>query len=159
MAKSAIKDNRRPPSSALVSDDTLRQLFGYNVKRASNIIQADLARTLKPFELRMITFTVLILIIDNPGLRQSQLADMLAIERPNLVAIVDELEQRELISRDRVPSDRRAYSLTITLAGRRLCEKALTAVKAHEQALLADIPEDERKRIIASLRLVEGRGK
>jgi len=61
-----------------ISDATLTDLVGYNIKRASNVIQSDLARTLKPLELRMITFTALVLIVDNPGLRQSQLADACA---------------------------------------------------------------------------------
>jgi len=82
-----------------VSDDTLNALVGYNIKRISNVFQHDLAHTLKPLELRMITFTVLVMIVDNPGVRQSQLAASLSIERPNCVVIIDELEQRNLIKR------------------------------------------------------------
>ena len=101
-----------------VSDATMRGFVGYQIKRAFNVIQDDLAKTLKPFELRMLTYTALVLIVDNPGMRQSQLADAMDIERPNLVVIIDELERRELIVRDRVPTDRRAYALKATLAGR-----------------------------------------
>ena len=42
-----------------VSDETLRSFFGYRMKRAFNVVQADLAETLKPFELRMLTYTAL----------------------------------------------------------------------------------------------------
>jgi DNA-binding MarR family transcriptional regulator len=158
MANTVSSKVQNPAQPDAISDATLRKLFGYNIKRASNVIQSDLASTLKPFDLRMITFTALTLIVDNPGLRQSQLADMLAIERPNLVAIIDELEQRQLVSRGRASSDRRANSLTVTLAGRHLHQKALGAVMAHEQALLAAIPEKERGQIVASLRLIERAG-
>ena len=51
-----------------VKDETLRNLVGYQMKRAFNVIQADLVKTLKPFDLRMLTYTALVLIVDNPGL-------------------------------------------------------------------------------------------
>jgi DNA-binding MarR family transcriptional regulator len=114
-----------------------------------------LVKTLKPFDLRMLTYTALVLIVDNPGLRQSQLADAMDIERPNLVVIIDELERRELIIRDRVPTDRRAYALKSTLAGRRLYEKAVAAVTAHEAALLEGIDEATRATVIAALKQIQ----
>ena len=138
-----------------VSDETLRGFIGYNMKRAFNYIQSDLAQVLKPHDLRMVTFSALVLIVDNPGMRQSQLADALAIERPNLVVIIDELEGRDLISRDRVPTDRRAYALQATLAGRQLYDKALGDVMAHENRLMAKLGQTDRVRVIAAMRLIE----
>ncbi|WP_299815886.1 MarR family winged helix-turn-helix transcriptional regulator [uncultured Roseibium sp.] len=122
-----------------ISDRTLRAFYGYQMKRTFNAIQSDLNRTLKPFDLRMLTYTALVLVVDNPGLSQAQLAEAMDIERPNLVVIVDELERRELIIRDRLPKDRRAYALKATLAGRRLYEKSVAAVSAHEKAFLQGV--------------------
>lgn len=132
-----------PPTK--VSDDTLRQFIGYHMKRAFNVIQADLVEVLRRYDLRMVTYTALVLIVDNPGLSQSQLATAMDIERPNLVVIIDELEQRGLITRERVPTDRRLYALKATLAGRRLCDKAVATVVAHEARLFAEIDEDQRR--------------
>lgn len=137
-----------------VSDASLRRLLGYNLKRAFNAVQADLAQTLKPFDLRMLTYTALVLIRDNPGLRQSQLAAAMDIERPNLVVILDELERRELITRDRVETDRRAYALHVTLAGERLFTKANAAVEAHEARLLKDIDAETRDAVERATRAI-----
>lgn len=136
---------------APISDATLNSFLGYHMKRAFNIIQSDLNLTLKPFDLRMLTFTALTLIRDNPGLSQSQLADAMDIERPNMVVIVDELERRELIRRDRVPTDRRAYALTVTLAGHQLCDKAVTAIQTHEARLFANIDASARTQMVDAL--------
>lgn len=125
----------------MIDDEALRDFLGYQMKRAFNVIQTDLTQTLKPFKLRMLTYTALVLIVDNPGLSQSQLADAMDIERPNLVVIIDELEQRALIVRDRVLTDRRMYALRATLPGKRLCKKALAAGKAHEARLLEGLDE------------------
>jgi DNA-binding MarR family transcriptional regulator len=46
----------------------------------------------------MITYSLMAVIVDNPGVRQSQLAQVLAIERSNLVVLLDELERFELIT-------------------------------------------------------------
>lgn len=135
-----------------VDDATLKQFVGYHLKRASNLILADLANTLAPYELRMLTYTALVLIVDNPGIRQYQLADAMDIERPNLVIIIDELEQRELILRERVPTDRRAYAMHPTLAGKQLYKKATKAVNTHDKKMFKHVSKTDKKIIISTLR-------
>lgn len=146
-----VRQEKTSHISPKVSDETLRLFIGYHMKRAFNEIQTDLAQTLKPFDLRMLTYTALVLIVDNPGLSQSQLAAAMDVERPNLVVIVDEIERRELITRDRVPTDRRTYALKTTLAGRQLYEKAVAAVVAHEARLFAGIDDEVRSALIGAL--------
>lgn len=141
-------------NTAQISDETLHQFLGYHMKRAFNVVQADLAQTLKPFGLRMLTHTALVLITDNPGLSQTQLAAAMDIERANLVVIVDELERRELITRDRVPADRRTYALKATLAGRKLCEEAVAAVLSHEARLFANVDKNTQASLISALSAV-----
>jgi len=148
------KPDTQPARSIDINYQTLNRFVGYHMKRAFNVVQADLTQTLKPFDLRMLTYTALVLIVDNPGLSQSQLAAAMDIERPNLVVIVDELERRDLIVRNRVPADRRAYALKATLAGRRLYEKAVAAVVAHEARLFANLDTDTRDALIKALSTV-----
>ena len=104
-------------NSPKASDDTLRGYSGYRMKRAFNVVQSDLARVLKPFGLRMVTYSALTVIADSSGLRQSELARALDMERPNMVAIVDQLERKGWIQRNRVPTDRRAHALVLTEVG------------------------------------------
>ena len=125
-----------------VDDDTLRQFLGYNLKRLFNVVNADLARTLEPFELRMLTYTALVLIRDNSGLKQSDLARAMDVERSNMVAILDELERLCLIRRESVPRDRRSHALVVTETGTRTCDRAVAAVLAHEAELFAALPTD-----------------
>lgn len=138
-------------STATINDETLRRFLGYHMKRAFNVIQADLTEVLKPLDLRMLTYTALVLIVDNPGLSQTQLAAAMDIERPNLVVIVDELEGRELIVREKVPTDRRTYALRATLAGQRLYKKAIDVCIAHEARLLVGIDDAARDTLVQTL--------
>jgi len=155
MSKLKAEKSKPQQQVATVSDAPLREFVGYHIKRAFNVIQTDLNDVLKAFELRMVSYSVLVLIVENPGIRQSQLSDALAIERPNLVVIIDDLEKRELISRDRLMTDRRVYLLQATLTGRRLCEAALNAVRTHEETLFDGIDEESRSRIVQAMRHIE----
>lgn len=127
-------------AAALMPDAGLRRFLGYHLKRAQTVMMADMNATIRPIGLRMITYSALSVVVGNPGIRQSDLALVLAVERPNLVVILDDLETRGLIARDRVPTDRRAYALTPTTRGRRAHERATAAVAAHEARMLAGLP-------------------
>lgn len=142
-----------PPDAA--SDAALSGLLGYRLRRAWLAVQSDLADTLRPFDLRMITFSALVLVEANPGLNQAQLARLMAVERPNLVMIIDEMERRGLIVRHRAHKDRRAYALDVTPEGRGLCQQAQAAVNAHEARLFAGLSQADRaaiETVLATLR-------
>ena len=138
----------------LITDSTLRQNIGYNMKRAFNVIKSDLVKTLKPHGLRMLTYTALVLIVDNPGLRQRQLAQAMDIEHPNLVKILDELEGLHLIVREPVQHDRRVHALHASKAGLAVYAKAIKAVELHEDVLFKGLGKRERTSLIKVLQHV-----
>lgn len=140
-------------------DATLRRFIGYDLKRAFAVIQADVNATLAPFGLRMVTFSVLVVIRDNPGLKQMQLAEILAIERPNLVLILDELEHLKAVVRRRAPTDRRAHEVTVTLTGRRLCDRAVEAVERHDIRMTEGIADKDSAALHEALRRIESNGR
>lgn len=141
---------------AWVSHASLEVLTGYLMKRAFNVIHADLVVTLEAFGLRTITFSALVMVVDNPGITQTQLAQGLCIERSNLVVVVDELETNDLIARNPMPSDRRAYALTATPAGQLLRDRVLAAVHRHEAQVLAILTPEEQAVLNRLLRRIEG---
>ena len=79
-------------------------------------------------------------------------------KRQRVEDIVDELERRDLILREKVPTDRRAYALVPTLAGRQLCAQAVAAVRKHEERLFADMAPGAVEDMVALLRRIQTRG-
>lgn len=132
-------------------DRHLRNFAGYNVKRASNIMQSNAARALEPFGLRITTYSALCVIVDNPDVTQSQLAAALNMERSNTVLIIDALEEANLIGRFRVPTDRRSYALRATLAGIKQRDAASKALTNSEEDRLVNLNEAERAQLIELL--------
>ncbi len=153
--RAANTTNTTIAAKCKVKDEGLRQFLGYHIKRAYNVLRSDLTKSLEPLGLRITTYSSLILIVDNPGIRQSQLATNLDIERPNLVVILDELEQRGWVNRERVESDRRAYALFATLSGRQVCETAIGIDRAHETRLFSGLKHAEIKSLTAMLNKIE----
>jgi len=127
-----------------VRQNDLLRLVGYNMKRAYMRIYADFTDALAEHDLRQRTFSVLSLVVENPDVSQSDVARTLGIERSGTVVIVDELEGRDLIRRDKVPGDRRAYALNVTSSGRDLYARALKRIDRHENKVLAGLDKDER---------------
>ena len=81
------------------------------------------------------------------GTRQTQttIAAALNIDPSRLVAVLDTLEQRGLISRQRDPLDRRRHVVSITPAGKRELGRLRELIKKLEDEFLATLDADDRK--------------
>ncbi len=132
----------------------LEDLIGYNLKRAYVIMQMDFRATLGSDGLSPRTFAALSLTVRFPNITQSELARMLGIERSGLVAIIDDLEDKEYLSRVAVPTDRRVQALVPTEAGVQAYADALAAVKRHEDRMFADMSLEERATLLTLLRKI-----
>jgi DNA-binding MarR family transcriptional regulator len=140
------------PEQTAEADRHLSPFIGYAMKRALSIVQADFAKTLAEHDLRAVSFSALSIIVGEPGLTQTQLADALQIERSNLVTIIDELAGRNLIIRAPVAQDRRRHALMPTTAGKQLAAAAQASAIDHERRLFACLTEGERDELQRILR-------
>lgn len=87
---------------------------------------------------------VLRAIADAPGTSQQALAQRLDILPSRIVALVDDLEDRGLIRRERHPSDRRSHALRMTATGEQVREQLRVLGNEHNDRLLAELTEQER---------------
>lgn len=136
-------------------DIKLRALTSYRLRRATVSVMALFNQVFAAFGLRRTTFSALTLVVDNPGLRQSDLADALAIERPNVVQIVDELERLGLVQRCTAEDDRRAYALHATAEGRRLQNRAMQAARDCDTVLVRGLSQDQLEALHSALGLLQ----
>src|SRR5262245_59715441 len=88
--------------------------IAYMRRRASLAVNHDLAGRAAAIDMRPAQFAVLAIIDRNPALRQTQVAEALQIKKTNFVALLDTLEARGLVRRERVAADRRSYALHLT---------------------------------------------
>jgi DNA-binding MarR family transcriptional regulator len=84
-------------------------------------------------------------------LSQQRLGERAAMDRTTVVAIVDGLEAAGYVERRRDPSDRRAYALEITDAGREWLEEARAIILGVESDFLAPLTAAERRTLVGLL--------
>ncbi len=95
----------------------------------------------------------------NAGESQQALAERLGLLPSRLVPLVDDLEERGLIRRERSRSDRRVNTLEITTEGIAVYRMVGSIVHDHEASLLAGIDAAERATLSALLaRIAEEQG-
>ena len=78
---------------------------------------------------------------------QSRLAEELCIDANNTVILLNELEARGWVRRERDPSDRRRHVVAMTDAGRKAYTRAQRSRDTVEDAVLGPLSDDERQQL------------
>ena len=91
------------------------------------------------------------LIAERPGMNQQTLASLLGVAPSKVVALVDDLESRNLVHRRRNTSDRRATALHLSTEGETAVAQLRTIAREHEAGVTAGLTEPERARLLELL--------
>jgi DNA-binding MarR family transcriptional regulator len=134
--------------------DLLLSLVGYNCRRAYLNIMPLFAERMAQYELRTVDFSVLSLLRENPYITQKRLSQAISVSPPNLAILLDRLEERGLLVRQRNPLDKRSQILALTPAGARLCARAEKTASELERDATAMLTETERVQLLGLLQKI-----
>jgi DNA-binding MarR family transcriptional regulator len=120
---------------------------------------AKFAERLRPLGLSPAHTGILRILEASPAITQQALASALGSPPSRLVALVDELESKELIERQENQTDRRRYALLLTAKGRSTLNRIGDVVSGHQNALLAALSEAERHQLtLLLMRIADHQG-
>lgn len=108
-------------------------------------------RALAPLELRAKEFWLLA-IAGSGNISQHEIADLFGVDPSTLVAVLDELERRGWLRRQRNPHDRRVQWVQRTEAGDSLFTRALPRVQQAQAEQLAVLSPTLRHRLMDAMR-------
>jgi DNA-binding MarR family transcriptional regulator len=158
----AIKAKRRPvtdeDAAVARADLSLGELdgfIGFYLRMAQTMSFQAYAREAGEAgrTLRAGHFAVLTLIGENPGITQTALSRANGRDKSSLTPVIDELERRGFLTRHRVESNRRAYSLQLTAAGADARSRLLKAALIHEKRLAALLGPGEPEHMLRMLKV------
>lgn len=126
-------------------------IVGYRLRRAQLAVFQRFIAAFEPLNLRPAEYSVLVLIADNPGRKQTEIAEILGIKRANFVALINALDERGLTERRAAPGDRRANALYLTTEGTVFLEKARAIQDAFEAECVAMLGGPEQRDTLVRL--------
>ncbi len=137
--------------------DLLPGLIGYQLRLAQLAVFGDFAAELKEFDISPGRFGVLVLVAANPGMTQSLLASATQLDRSTMVAVIDQLESRDLVERRASPTDRRSNALVLTAEGEKLLKQLKRRIKQHEARIAAAMTPAESATLVELLTRIRTR--
>ena len=129
----------------------LTTLVGYAASRAAIELRKDFARHLGPLGLKVVDYSILMLVASNAEVNQKQLGEALDISAPNMAITLDRLVDNGWVERVRSTQDRRAMLIHLTAAGRALVRRAETIAATMEEGTLSVLSPAERALLVELL--------
>jgi DNA-binding MarR family transcriptional regulator len=135
-------------------------LIGYQITQANVSSRKVFTRHIgEPYKLSPVEFTILMLVAHNRDATQKQLSQALAVSAPNVTALIDRMNERDLLKRVRNETDRRSQHVRLTRKGAALVREAREVSLTMERDLLRHLSEAERAMLTELLQKVTRGGR
>jgi MarR family transcriptional regulator, lower aerobic nicotinate degradation pathway regulator len=125
------------PKELADSEVFLLGRLGYGLKRHA-------AQEVEAAGFSLYDYSVMALLADGKCQAQASIADVLQLDRSQLVGMLDGLEERGLIERRRDPIDRRRHRVTLTTAGEGELAKLRGLMQRIREGFLAPLDPESR---------------
>jgi MarR family transcriptional regulator, lower aerobic nicotinate degradation pathway regulator len=119
----------------------------YLLGRAASRVQAMGERDLEPLGITPREYSVLAVLAERSPLSQTQVAEILGLDRTTILKLGASLEGKRLVLRERDANDARAYAVALTRAGDELRAEAFELLLACEARFLAPLNRKEREQL------------
>lgn len=133
----------------------LPNLLGYNVRRAHMALWRDFNRTVGIGQIRPGIFSLMVLVDENPGIAQIELATQLKIDKATIVGLIRQLQRQGWIERRQSGSDRRRQDVFLTDLGSRELVALRREMIEHEAKFLQLFSRQELAAFFDYLRRIQ----
>lgn len=154
MPASKPEPSAEEPVAPGLDFDGLETLPGFHLRQAQGVMHRRIIEVLGKVDLTQKQAATLWLIGANPGSSQIGLGGALRMDRATTMAIVDKLEGRGLVVRQRSKIDRRRHELYLTPAGQKLLVKVKGVIREHEAQFASRFNEAELQILVTLLQRI-----
>jgi len=129
----------------------LHRMPGHLIRRCHQILVGLFLEDCKKFKITPRQFAILNVLSSHPGIEQTTLAGLVAMDRSTLGSVVYRMEKAGQVSREDDESDRRIKRMFLTPEGNRLYKSVLPLVWDSQNEFLEPLSKQEREFLMALL--------
>ena len=129
-----MKENLRANELSRYEVAKCTECTGYNLRKATRVVQNMFDNAFKPVGLEGTQFTVLSVIFVNGPISLTKAADLMNVDRTTLARNLKPLERKGLVE-VAAGSDRRTRNLNITIKGKEVLSEALPVWKGAQEKI------------------------
>ena len=123
------------------------------MRKAFRTIDAKVSESFREFGLTPTQFGVLdVLFAKGGAMKIGELIDSMLANSGNMTVVIKNMEKNGWVTRMTCPTDKRAYLVTLTEAGRDLIQKALPAHIVAVEETFSVLTEEEQEQLIELLK-------
>ena len=129
--------DKKPKARAARAIDMsyLEATIGYSIRRAQMAVFQSIYKAFDDQAVTLVQFSAMAVTADNPEITQAELAEVLAVERPRIVPVLNKLEELGLAQRLVCDADKRNRRIVLTDKGHKLLAELKRRFAAHERQL------------------------
>ncbi len=121
----------------------INSIVGFHIRLAHGACYRHFTETFAELDLTQKQVSVLWLVADHPAISQTDLGLRLRMDRATTMTIVNRLQARHYLRREKSPSDGRKQALFLESGGAAVLVKAKRAVREHEAWVKSRFTETE----------------
>jgi DNA-binding MarR family transcriptional regulator len=121
-----------PPEDGEADIGAIKNILGFHIRLAHGACLRHFTETFTDLDLTQKQVSVLWLVDDHPGIAQTDLAQRLRMDRATTMAIINRLQAKHFLRRDRSDKDGRKQALFLDPAGKAMLARAKVAIAEHE---------------------------
>ena len=144
------------PTAALTDDKehdigALADIVGFHIRLAHVAVYRHFTETFADLDLTQKQVSVLWLVDDHPAIAQIDVGQRLQMDRATTMTIVNRLQERDYVRRERSTTDARKQALYLTPAGAGALEMAKACIREHEAWLKGRFTPGEVEKLVEML--------
>lgn len=149
---SASSDQRSAEGPSIEGNmGELGNILGFHIRLAHGAVYRHFSEAFTALGLTQKQVSTLWLVADQPGIAQVELGAVLRMDRATTMSIVNRLQERGFVRRERSDTDGRKQSLHVTEAGLQALEDAKPCILEHEAWLTSRFTPEEVKILVEML--------
>jgi DNA-binding MarR family transcriptional regulator len=152
MARTPSSRSRPQAAGPAALPPSMRDRVPFLLYSASQISHSLANQMLAEMALSARQAGILTMVTELEPMTQKALADALRIDRTTMVTLLDDLEDKGYVARQRHPRDRRAYLVHPTNSGRTAKIAAVRILDEQQRRFLAPLTHAERRQLAALLK-------